>query len=364
MNNDISVYARVRSATVKVSAPADVVEKLTELTAPFLDIGADGPARDGLPSVSVRRTSPDGPGWRRLIMSSDYEPDRVLWVNDGRRAVSIVGASPEWCVQQVLRSVRHMLRWQSYEAGDLLLHGGLVSLRGRGVAFVGGKRSGKTSSILSALTHGAGFVSNDDLAVVESPDGGLLGYGSPRTVNIRTDSLMALVESGGEVSRAGLTDLLSCASHPTNSFDGRHRTTESLVAATGSVLPGSLWVRAAELTRATGCELLPEHALHVLVFPAFDTATSAPTLTRLDRETAKATLDEHIEHQGTKYDPFLAAWFPGTDAVRRQRLIDELIDQVPCYRLTQGMGRLTDSTALLLGELTAPTAAFGPRAVN
>ncbi|GAA5084270.1 hypothetical protein HNP84_001988 [Thermocatellispora tengchongensis] len=350
MSEYVTACARVRSAAVHVSAPADVVMELVALTRPFITVGpGDDAGRDGLPSVLVRPGPPREPGWQRLILSSDYEPDRVLWVHDGRRAVWVSSGSPKWRTQQVLRSVRHMLRWQAYQAGDLLLHGGLVSLRGRGVAFVGGKRSGKTSSILSALVHGgAGFVSNDDLALVESPGGGLTGYGSPRTVNIRTDSLLTLAESN-----IRLTRLLSSGDHPTNTFAGKHRTTESLATTSGDVLPGSLWVRPAELAEVTGCVLIDEHAVDALVFPAFDSSATAPALTRLGGETARAMLDEHIELQGTKYDPFLADWFPGTDLARRQRLVDRLVATVRCYRLTQSMGALAASTAALLDELAA-----------
>lgn len=343
------VRAVTRSGAVEVTAPPDVLAEIAGLVRPFIDLVPADVHRPELPSVLVRPEPPQGSDWRQVTISSAYEPDRVLWVDDRHRAVAVVGGASAWRVQQVLRSVRHLLRWQAYAAGDLLLHGGLVTLGGRGVAFVGGKRSGKTSSILSALLRGgADFVSNDDLAVVEAVGGGLTGYGSPRTVNVRTDSLLAL--AGAYPPLAGL---LSGTSHPTNAFEGRHRTAEAHRAASGPTLPGSLWVRATELAQVAGCALHADGPVDAVVFPGFQDSDAGPVLTRLDSDSAAATLTEHIETQGTKYDPFLADWFPTTDAVRRQWLVDRLVGELPCYRLTQDMRRLGDSTDLLLAELGA-----------
>ncbi|SCL26563.1 hypothetical protein GA0070616_3333 [Micromonospora nigra] len=348
MSDHLLARARTVSGAVQVTAPADDLTDLAALFGPFVDLVPDQDPSPHLPSVHVTREAPTGPGWRRIVTTSAYEPDRVLWVHDERQAVTVVGQAGDWRTQHLLRSVRHLLRWQAYAAGDLLLHGGLVIAGGRGVGFVGGKRSGKTSSILSALVHGgAAFVSNDDLAVVEGPESGLLGYGSPRTVNVRTDSLLALART-----YPALAGLLADARHPTNAFEGRHRTVESINTETGTRLPGSIWVRATELAATVGAELRATAAVDALVFPTF-ADNGEPELTRLSRPAAADALAEHVEREGTKYDPFLADWFPRTDTVRRRRLIDQILTSVPCYRLTQDMRRLPEATAMLLREIGA-----------
>ncbi|SCG54022.1 hypothetical protein [Micromonospora halophytica] len=347
MSNSLRVRARAHTGAVGLTAPADDLTGLTPLLRPFVDLTADDEAASCRPSVRVAREVPSGPGWRRVVAVSAYEPDRVLWVHDDRQAITVVGQAGDWRVQHLLRSVRHLLRWQAYAAGDLLLHGGLVTVGGRGIGFVGGKRSGKTSSILSALlAGGAAFISNDDLTVVEGPESGLLGYGSPRTVNIRTDSLLALAHS-----YPVLANLVADARHPTNAFEGRHRTVESINAGSDR-LPGSLWVRVAELATTIGVDLRATAPVDVLVFPTF-TDHGGPELSRLGREAAAGILAEHVERQGTRYDPFLADWFPHTDVARRARLIDRLLDTVPCYRLRQDMRRLPEATAVLLQEIDA-----------
>lgn len=341
------VRASLGPAWVELLAPPQAVAEFGRMAGDFVRLTPETGEQPPPAAVQVGTDEPEGAGWRRLAYSSAYEPDRVVWVDDARRRIAVVGEPSPWRAQQTLRSVRHLLRWQVYAAGDLLLHGGLVRLDGAGVAFAGAKRSGKTSSILSALVHGgADFVSNDDLTVGESPDGALRGYGSPRTVNVRTDALLALAESAPVVSR-----LLTEVTHPTNSFEGRHRTTEALRTATGPDLPGSLWVRADELCATVGCASLPESRVDAVVFPRFDDCPDGPALVPLGKDEAAAELARHTEHQGTKYDPFLADWYPHTDADRRARLCARLLDEAVFFRMSQHMHHLREATSALRAAL-------------
>ncbi|WP_328886477.1 hypothetical protein [Streptomyces sp. NBC_00316] len=353
MSGDRQVVASAYGASVHVSAPAGVIAGLTQLISPYIDVApADGPVH--APHVRVCDSPPSQDVWRRMVLESEYEPDRVVWVDDTRRRMALANEDEGWTVQQLLRSVRYLLRWQAYERGDLFLHGGLVRAENTGIAFLGHKRSGKTSSILSALLNGgADFVSNDDLVLTDADGdaGALTGYGSPRTVNVRTDALLALARD-----TPALLSLLSDTSHPTNAFPGRHHTRDAIHSDTGDRLPGSVWVRCAELAHVTGRSLLPESRVDMVVLPGFDSATDGPDMTRLTPQEAYQALSEHVEDNATKYDPYLAAWFPATHADRRTRLLRRLADRTPCYRLTQDMGRLADATSLLL----ATRAAAGP----
>ncbi|OEV01758.1 hypothetical protein [Streptomyces nanshensis] len=356
MTEDVHVIASMDTVAVRLRAPRAVVGELDRLAAPYITTTAAETTHEEtyeeLPSVLFTSEPPEGDGWERVVNSSEYEPDRVVWADRTRRSVAVVGdpVPTAWQSQQLLRSVRHLLRWQAYARGDLLLHGGLVSAQGAGIVFTGGKRSGKTSSILSSLLHAkADFVSNDDVALTESA-GGLVGYGTPRTVNIRTDSLLALAETA-----PGMKELLRDCAHPTNGYRGRHRTLETLTTDSGTELPGSLWVRCAELARATGCSLSPRGTVDAVVLPKFDGATQEPRIEPLTPEEAGAALQEHIEWQGTKYDPFLAEWFPETDAGRRQRLVERLVAEVPFLALTQNMHGLGAATDLVVAAaLGAP----------
>ncbi|MER6291164.1 hypothetical protein [Streptomyces sviceus] len=353
MSGDRQVVASAYGASVQVSAPAGVIAALTQLVSPYIDVAPVGGLVDA-PHVQVCASPPSQDVWRRMVLESEYEPDRVVWVDAARRRMALTDEHEDWTVQQLLRSVRYLLRWQAYARGDLFLHGGLVRAEDTGIAFLGHKRSGKTSSILSALLHGgADFVSNDDVVLTDSDDetGALTGHGSPRTVNVRTDALLALARD-----TPALLSLLSDTSHPTNDFPGRHRTRDAIHSSTGDVLPGSVWVRCAELSHVTGRSLLPESRVDMVVLPRFDSALDGPVMTRLTPQEAYRALSEHVEETATKYDPYLAAWFPATDADRRARLLRRLADGTPCYQLTQDIGRLADATSLLL----ATRAAAGP----
>ncbi len=358
MSGERRVRALVQSAEVLIRATDEVVEEFARLSRPFIRLEPAGSGASDSPAVLVRDTPPPGGDWRRIALSSEYEPDRVLWVDDRRRQVAVVGEPSAWRTQQLLRSVRHMLRWQAYARGDLFLHGGLVRAAGTGIAFLGHKRSGKTSSMLSALLHaGADLVSNDDV-VITDPPGGLTGYGSPRSINIRTDSLLALAESVPAIA-----GLISGSSHPTNGFRGRHHTLDAITTGTGAVLPGSVWVRCAELSRATGCRLLPDQRIGAVVLPRFDDAPDGPRLTPLDRDAALRGLLDNVEQTATKYDPFLADWFPDTDRARRERLIERLVDETPFHHLTQDMNRLAEATALMMDALGGRAAATADHAM-
>lgn len=342
---DVAATVERAGATVVVHAPEDAVGALVRLGAPFLTVTIG--ENDSSPSVRVVSAPPTGAGWSRVVSSSAYEPDRVLWANEGLRAVALLNGSTAWRDQQLLRSVRHLLRWRAYAAGDLFLHGGLVRHEGRGILVAGGKRSGKTSTILSTLLHGrAEFVSNDDVTLAD-PDGAPVGYGWPRTVNIRTDVLLALARRAPDVRR-----LLSAGRHPTNGYPGRHKAEESVTAEDGTTLPSSVWIRCAELATAFGCRLAPASAVDAVVFPRFDAGAGAGRVRRLDGPRARTALLSTVEPEATKYDPFLAAWFPGSAVERRRALVDRLLATVPCFELVQDMTRLAASTGLMLGAVT------------
>ena len=207
------------SSEVDVITDAPTVVALTELSSPFFQCAPSNPGDSVVPLVWAIERPPVGHGWEQLSFSSATEPDRVVWANHTRRQVAIVAAPSAWRTQQLLRSVRNLIRWQAYARGELFLHGGMVVVDGVGIAFLGQKRAGKTSNILSALVNAsADFVSNDDLVVVSATDG-VIGQGCPRAITVRIDSLMAVTKHDQR-----LRALLDTVSHPIN----HHRKQESL----------------------------------------------------------------------------------------------------------------------------------------
>ncbi|HEX6343765.1 hypothetical protein [Umezawaea sp.] len=329
---------------VDVTCDEATLSDLLRLAEPFLAVTPAGD-RDGRPrpAVLALTAAPEGRGWTRVAYSSPYEPDRVLWAHRSSRTVAVCGDPSPWRTQQLLRCVRNLLRWEHFADGELFLHGGLVQVGGRGIAFVGGKRSGKTSSILSALLHGgADFVSNDDLVVSDGDGPGLRGLGFPRSVNVRTDSLLALAEGW-----PALRGLLRGATHPANSFPGLHHEQRTAVGPDPSV-PPMVWVRCQELAEVTGSRLLASGTLDAVVFPAFVDSADGQAVRRLSPAEARTALADHSERAALSYDPFLADWYPDSRTDRRAAITDTLVSSVPCYRLTQDMHHLGAATEALL----------------
>jgi len=350
-----TVTARFRSGLSAVDVHTDdaTLAELTELTHPFFTSGPPSGGEHGVPEVWATGRLPGSDTWERLVYASDFEPDRVLWADHERHRIAVVAPASPWRTQQLLRTVRNLVRWQAYARGELFVHGGLVSVGGTGVAFLGRKRAGKTSGILSALVHAdAGFVSNDDL-VLALPDGGpdggpLTGHGFPRTVNVRTDSLLALART-----RPALATLLERASHPANRYPGRQADEVSPVTLDGRPLPESLWVRCAELAEATGAPIRASHPVHTVVFPHFVPAGEPVGVDRLDTAGAWRLLREHTETRAVDFDPFLAGWFGTDGTAAREATTARLLRTARFLRLRQHLDRMAEATAALTDEVRA-----------
>lgn len=326
------------SSEVDVRTDARTAAELDGLSRPFFQRKPVNAARLPAPLVWATSRPPVGDSWEQLAFSSDTEPDRVLWVNHARREIAFVAPPSAWRTQQLLRSVRNLIRWQAYERGELFLHGGMVAVGGVGIAFLGRKRAGKTSNILSALINAAAdFVSNDDLVLASSPDG-VIGQGFPRAITIRLDSLMAVTKDDQRLRK-----LVHDARHPIN----HHRVQESL------------FVRCAELVVAAGTELRPRHPLQVVAFPQFVGAGESTGVEKLGRAEAARLLAEHTESEATDHDPFLASWFPSYDATARAAVTDQLLDTATFLRLRQDLGDMGSATSALLEAvgLAAPVSA-------
>ncbi|MCI3934371.1 hypothetical protein [Streptomyces sp. AN091965] len=339
----ILVRSAASGGVLVTGNPAD----LAGLTASFQGFLTVSPAPSGPaahPLVALTDTPPEGARWERLVFASRFEPDRVLYVDHERRAVTVCGPAGAWRTLQALRTIRNLLRWQAFTAGQLFLHGGMVAFDGRGTAFLGGKRAGKTSSILSALlAGGASFVSNDDLTVELTEDHAPTGHGWPRSVNVRADTLVSL-----ESVRPGITERVLAASHPTNGWDGEHRSGNG-------GLPRSVWTYPAELAAELDFPLVPRARLTALVLPRFDADRATPELERITPDEAGELLRPHVETAASHYDAFLQGWYSDQGPARRQEALDALLE-LPAYRLHQDLPSLTAAARLVrTAVLNEPT---------
>lgn len=121
-----------------------------------------------------------------------------LVARDGRRVAVAPPPLPAWRWQRLLTA--QVLPIASVAQGLELFHASAVEVDGRALAILGGSGAGKTTLAARLMLSGAGFVS-DDVVAVEAVDGRLVAHSGPPLMNLR-DSASRLL-SPGERSRLG-----------------------------------------------------------------------------------------------------------------------------------------------------------------
>lgn len=116
------------------------------------------------------------------------EPIKKFMVNLKKKIVVIAEPSDDnWRHHIVIRVVRDMYRIYLIQNGGVPLHGGMIEKDGIGIAVLGRKKTGKTTTLLSMMDSSTNFIANDDLIISYYDD--IKGHGSTRTISIRKDTL-------------------------------------------------------------------------------------------------------------------------------------------------------------------------------
>lgn len=134
--------------------------------------GIPGGTHDGEEAFSVLTASSEG----RYVAEERH--DRMSWLD--RRAghvVGYMGSADRLYVHERARPFQRLLSVWFNDRKIQLIHSGLVSWEGRGVLFVGMGGAGKTTSSISCLLDGFGYLGDDFLGLEETPDGSFTGYG-------------------------------------------------------------------------------------------------------------------------------------------------------------------------------------------
>lgn len=161
-----------------------------------------------------------------------------------------------WVAQSLLRATRSIHRSEAQRQGVLFAHSALVEIEGKGVAFVGGSRSGKTSLVLATVRGDSGsMISNDDLGFyldAEARDA-IIGLGWPRSISIRLDTLETVFGS------ARREEICRSLTHPAN------ETIRSLIKA-GIEPHGTALFYPYEYESLFGARIRASHRVDALVF--------------------------------------------------------------------------------------------------
>jgi len=275
--------------------------------------------------------------WRevRTVPVSPGESPRQLWLSGSDCCVVSETQNVRWRPLHLFRLMRSLLRLQVYSSkGCVFLHAGMLAVNGSGVAFVGGKKSGKTSSILAMLLDPiCQFVTNDDLTIVCGDKWSGLGW--PRAAAVRPETLSAL-----KILRPSLKDCVRDLKHPHNQgldFKPEPGTEDETVCFYPS-----------ELAKAFGgTEVVPEAELSVLVFPEFTyDGKEQATISLLSSAEALDRLRGNLESNPARYEPFLSEHFEGAGAKELDDRLCALASRYSCYKLRQHISNLSDGARL------------------
>ena len=154
----------------------------------------------------------------------------------------------------------------------------MLALSGKGIAILGNKNGGKTSTVLSIL-HDTEFryVVNDDISLNISKSMKLLG--SPRAIGMNRDTLPYLPKIEKYVEE-------SILKHPTNQYDSKSSKVELTIQ---------------EIQSALNIELLKVSELKCVIFPEWENNIQNSYLLELNRQDAKQRLSANIESKPDKH---------------------------------------------------------------
>ncbi|MDF3290309.1 hypothetical protein [Streptomyces silvisoli] len=305
--------------SVDMEVPKELHGTVLSLLHPFVAVTSDtGRAAPWRVISSIEEAANDD----GLVSYGGHDDTAVRIGVDARaRVVRLVAASESrYLAVHTVRVVRSLLRLATLESDPsaLFVHGGMFARSGLGLAVLGGKRSGKTSTILGAAALGAAFVSNDDLSLhVGEQD--CVGVGWPRSVSIREDTLAAL---GGAMPDE--------ASHPANDTFDAYRN-------------GARLLFPSQISSLFATELVASATVVGLVFPSF-ASDNESSITKLIPAETGARLRAQLLHPPVK-DTFLAEHFALPDPVGLAERADLIAAKLPGYEVRQSLSTLRVTAA-------------------
>lgn len=273
------------SSAVYVEANEEIIERLNEYLFPFFEHIENSVTEENIWKIVCKKSESEYSHMeldRIVINQGDQDTEIIVHFSGEKKFIGLIYEySIAWQVQNVLRFIRVIMRLQSKENGHIFLHGGLVEYKSEGICFIGKKKSGKTSSILSLMKYSdANFISNDDVSLNFS-NTEWTGFGWPRSINVRKDTLEKLEIKCPQ----GLL-------HPSNSKD---------------MLTNSCFYPK-EIVKIFGGTLRSENSIRYMIFPQF-AYDKINILEEIPEESAKKLISENIEGIPGKFIEYLVPFF-------------------------------------------------------
>lgn len=268
--------------------------------------------------------------YKEKIEQSGDEPATHLYFNNKEKSIMLYNCSQDWKAMVLLRIIRNIFRWEMFEKGMEFIHGGLVSINDHGVAIIGPKGAGKTSTILSLLARqGIGFSTNDDVAFSRER-GNFRAYGWPRSIGVRKNTLFSLKEY---------------APNYINAFKELNHPGQKIKREGGSGVTDIVDFLPYELANCYNSQIVSDTRLDFIVFPKF-TTNSIPSVRILNKEDAYNKLVNCFEIKPTLYNSYLEECF--TLVQREGKLfLKEMVENTICLDFKQSMDNMEYSSCVL-----------------
>lgn len=214
------------------------------------------------------------------FIKDDSEPKRKYLCDFEKRIIGIIEPSNyKFRIQIAVRLVRDIIKNMFLEKNMCYFHGGMIKYKNKGICIMGGKKSGKTSTILAILsTQKASFVSNDDISIIFD-SGELFCLGWPRAISIRKDSILSM---NGILHKFDFTRNFR---HPDNYI---------------SELSHTSFVYVNELKEIFGCDIDVSSKIDMIIFPEFSSEKETEVI-ELENEEKMKCLLRNIEPDINRY---------------------------------------------------------------
>ncbi|PFY88279.1 hypothetical protein [Bacillus pseudomycoides] len=258
------------------------------------------------------------------------EPEREFFVVPQEKIIEVnKPINKKWKNQVIIRLIRDIFRNYFYSKKNMsFFHGGLITNNNLGIAFMGGKKSGKTSSILSFLKYSdMDYVTNDDISI-QINNNEVIGYGWPRTISIRNDTFSSL--------NLNREDIASKLRHPSNDTTWKNEAT---------------FVYPNELEQFLTTKVSSKCKVNYVIFPAFNDNIQNPVLEEVNKSKFAELLKLNIEPDINRYFRDFQKYFPFTDENKNEEIIKDIVNNCRGFTLNQNFKNLSKSVDLVRKEL-------------
>jgi len=255
-------------------------------------------------------------------------PVMEYYIEKNNHCIYVVQPNAEWLPLQVYRMARNVMKWLWSESNYIFMHSSVIDVHGSGVAFMGAKKSGKTSTLFAALSiNGVSFCSNDDLSIEQKEDGIFWAYGWPRSLCVRPDCMYLLGRLFPKLESVIIK-------HPGNN-----------IAVNSSK---NYYLYPYEMKDITRKELISKTKLKCIIFPSFCENTHR-RVERLNNSDALKKLEENLEAIPEKKCIGISDAFNSRDNSYARSVIKNMSNHLCFYKLYQPFSKLEYSKRFLEG---------------